>query len=120
MQEFKVQIDFFHLPGSPKALENGANEGEADLECEGVEHGEPHSGLLQGVAVGVNDGVTRAEGEAAVIPRSFNSFAKPKVTENVQVELRLDKRAGVPGAVLAALLLTVLMRLPRTLKQGLP
>lgn len=76
----------------------------------------PPSGLLHGVAVGVNEGVTRVEGVAAVIPRSFNNFAKPRVTENVQVELRRDLCAGVPGVVLARLLLTVLIRLPQTLE----
>lgn len=66
--------------------------------------------------MGVNEGVTRVEGVAAVIPRSFSNLAKPKVTENVQVELRRDRCAGVPGVVLARLLLTVLIRLPRTLQ----
>lgn len=61
--------------------------------------------------MGVNEGVTRVDGVAAVMPRSFSNLAKPKVTENVHVELRLDL-SGVPGTVLALLLLTVLMRLP--------
>lgn len=106
---------FDNLPGSPKAPENGATEGETERECDGVDRGDPPSGLLQGVAVGVNDGVTRVDGVAAVIPRSFNNLAKPKVTENVHVELRLD-RNGVVGTVLARLLLTVLIRDPCMLK----
>lgn len=115
-REKREQLSF--LPGSPKAPENGATDGETDRECEGVEFGEPPSGLLQGVAVGVNFGVTKVDGVAAMMPRSFSNFAKPKVTENVHVELRLECcNAGVPGVVLARLLLTVLMRLPCMLRR---
>lgn len=99
------------LPGKAKALDNGTLEGDTDREW----YGDPPSGLLQGVAVGVYEGVTNVDGVAALMPRSFNSLARPNVTENVHVESRRD-RDGVPGAVLARLLLTVLIRLPQILQ----
>lgn len=70
---------------------------------DGREGGGVPSGLLQGVAVGVKLrsllGVVMQDGVTAFIPRSFNILARPRVVENVEVELRLERVRGVfiPG-----------------------
>lgn len=55
-------------------------EGEGDLECSGLPLGE-WSGLLAGVAVGVNMGVGSVEGVTALMPRSLSILASPSEEE---------------------------------------
>lgn len=62
----------------------------------------PSVGELQGVTVGEKfcpDGVFRALGVTALMPRSFNTDASPMLTENVLQELRRERILGVGGAL---------------------
>lgn len=62
----------------------------------------PSVGELQGVTVGEKfcpDGVFRAEGVTAFMPRSLRTDAKPMLTENVLHELRRERLRGVGGAL---------------------
>lgn len=59
-------------------------------------------GELQGVTVGEKftpEGVLRQLGVTALIPRSFNMEANPKLTENVLQEFLLERFLGVGGQV---------------------
>lgn len=60
------------------------------------------SGELHGVTVGEKFcpvGVLRQLGVTALMPRSFSTDARPKFTENVLQEFRLDRFRGVGGAL---------------------
>lgn len=62
----------------------------------------PSVGELQGVTVGEKfcpEGVLRALGVTALMPRSFNTDASPMLTENVLQELRRESIRGVGGAL---------------------
>lgn len=61
------------------------------------------SGLLQGVAVGVNCGVPSVDGVAALIPLSASILAKQGAVDTVDVELRRDR--GVTGVEQTELIL---------------
>lgn len=62
----------------------------------------PSVGELQGVTVGEKfcpEGVFKALGVTALIPRSFNTDASPMLTEKVLQELRRERFLGVGGAL---------------------
>lgn len=62
----------------------------------------PSVGELQGVTVGEKfcpDGVFKALGVTALMPRSFKTEARPILTLNVLQEFRRDKFLGVGGAL---------------------
>lgn len=62
----------------------------------------PSVGELHGVTVGEKfcpDGVFRALGVTALMPRSFSTDASPMLTENVLQELRRERFLGVGGAL---------------------
>lgn len=62
----------------------------------------PSVGELQGVTVGEKfgpDGVFKALGVTALMPRSLRTVARPMLTENVLQELRRERFLGVGGAL---------------------
>lgn len=81
-------------------------EGEGDLDWSGLEVGE-WSGLLAGVAVGENIGVGTVEGVTALMPLSLSILARPSEEENVEVELRRERTAGVGASLEIRLLVAV-------------
>lgn len=71
---------------------------------------------MHGVTVGekfVPAGVFKALGVTALIPRSFNIDAKPKLTENVEQEFFRDKPARGVGGQLKLVIINFIHYLDR-------